>query len=151
MLSTLDVNQIWKILAISALVNLPFAILNLYYSQNLISCTREWFIFPKFMMATWMLIDAVVKFIMLGLLLFIALLSKFRYADGQKMFRHYLKLALVYCAFEIIWMIIGAFSFFSTIQPRCNGSLSIYTTILIIVSIVFAGYAGYNIHRQSIF
>lgn len=56
-------------------------------------------VFPPMPVATWMLVDALVRAIMLVALFIIAIVTKFRYTDGQRMFRHYLKLVLVYCIF----------------------------------------------------
>lgn len=40
MLSTLDVGKIWQIVAIAALVNIPFIALNIYYTNKNDSCTK---------------------------------------------------------------------------------------------------------------
>lgn len=150
MLSTLDAGKIWQILAVAAVVNLPFIILNYHYTSKNDSCTKDQMLVPPMPLATWMLVDAIVRAVMLVALAIIAAVTKFRYTDGQRMFHHYLKLVLVFVIFEVIWMILGAISLFTTLKS-CSQGLFIYLIIMIAATLIFVGYVGYTVNRQKIF
>lgn len=108
-------------------------------------------VFPPMPLATWMLVDALVRAIMLVALFIIAIVTKFRYTDGQRMFRHYLKLVLIYCIFEVIWMILGAITFFMKLLDGCSSGLFIYLIILLSVTLIYAIYVGYVVYNQRVF
>lgn len=153
MFSTLDPERIYQILLFALIINVPFIALNIYYTGKNESCTTSNMIFPPMPFGTWMLIDAIVRCIMLGLLIIIAIIVKVKYSTGQKMFRHYLKLVLVFAGFLVIWMILGMITFWGDFfsANKCKNHLDIYIIIYQIVSLIYGIYVGYTVYQNKIF
>lgn len=153
MLATLDTDRIFQILLFSFIINVPFIAFNIYFTGQNASCTTSNMLFPPMPFGTWMLVDAIVRCIMLGLLIIIAIVVKFKYSTGQKMFRHYLKLVLVFAGFLAIWMILGMVTFWGDYFQghKCTNNLDIYIIIYQLVSLAYAIYVGYTVHRNKIF
>lgn len=138
---TTTTRSMWETFLLASLITLPFILLNVYHTNKNSSCTSIQMAFPSMPLATWLLLDALVRTIMLFILLIIAIVTNFRDSTGHRMFRHYRKLVLVCCIFEVVWMIFGVITFFMRVMDECSSSgFIIYLIILLSMTLLYAIY-----------